>query len=178
VPMRKRHTLDVIDVRTPCPADWEEMAGDDAKRFCQHCQKHVHNLSAMPADEAERLVCESGGRLCVRFARDGAGKVLTLDYRGTTRRRWTWRVWTLIALVGAVVTASVQAVIFGRRELPRGPTVVVGMIPPQRIVPSGTIPGAGAVPGAEDVWMGDAALPVEKPPPAGGGQPSNQVIAE
>jgi hypothetical protein len=176
--MSNRHTLDVIDVRTPCPADWEEMAGDNTKRFCQHCRKHVHNLSAMPADEAERRVCESAGRLCVRFARDEAGKVLTLDYRATTRRRWTWRVWTLVALAGATVTASVQAVIFGRRVLPRGPTVVVGMMPPQRIAPGGTVPGAGAVPEAGEVLMGNVVLPTENASPAGGGKSANQVATE
>ena len=128
--MSSRRALDVIEIRTPCPADWEQMAGDDAKRFCQHCQKHVHNLSAMPADGAERLVCESAGKLCVRFARDGSGKVLTLDYRGTTSRRWTWKVWTLIALVGATITASVQAVIFGKKAVvPAPPTVVMGGAP-------------------------------------------------
>lgn len=162
--MSIRRSLDLIEVRTPCPADWEQMAGDHTKRFCQHCQKHVHNLSAMPADEAERLVCESAGKLCVRFARDESGKVLTLDYRGTTQRRWTWKVWTLIALVGATITAGVQAMILGKRAiLPPGATVVVGTPPPNF-----------------PVLMGDVALPPETtanpapPAPAGGSEPAGE----
>jgi hypothetical protein len=158
------HVLDVVEIRTPCPADWEQMAGDDIRRFCQHCQKHVHNLSAMPADEAQRLVCESAGRLCVRFARDESGKVLTLDYRGTTSRRWTWKVWTLIALVGATITASVQAVIFGRKAVvPPGATVLMGTPPP-----------------AFQAMMGDVAIPPQTTanpqpnPPASGAQSAKQ----
>src|SRR5687767_11236701 len=160
--MSTRRALDVIEVRTPCPADWEQMAGNHTKRFCQHCQKHVHNLSAMPADEAERLVCESAGRLCVRFARDDSGKVLTLDYRGTTQRRWTWKVWTLIALVGATITAGVQAMIFGRKPaVPPGVTVLMGTPPPAFMVgdvalppqttsnPMSTSPPGGAEPAGE-----------------------------
>ena len=57
--------LEQIRVREPCTADWDRMSGDDRVRFCEGCQSHVHNLSAMTRDEAERLVCEAAGRLCV-----------------------------------------------------------------------------------------------------------------
>ncbi|HEY7090420.1 MAG TPA: hypothetical protein VH518_20150 [Tepidisphaeraceae bacterium] len=79
--MSDRRALDVIQVNNPCPADWNAMVGDETKRFCEHCRKFVHNLSEMPADEAERLVCDRAGNLCVRFNRDTtSGAVLTLDY--------------------------------------------------------------------------------------------------
>jgi hypothetical protein len=84
--MSARRPLDVLQVRNPCPADWNKMAGDSTKRFCKHCRKFVHNLSEMPADEAERLVCENAGNLCVRFARDTtSGSVLTLNYASVTK---------------------------------------------------------------------------------------------
>src|SRR5262245_32535988 len=89
--MSARRPLDVIQVANPCPADWEKMSGDEARRFCEHWGKRVRNLTALPADEAERLVCQRAGDLCVRFARDAStGAVLTLDYARrpqTSRRR-------------------------------------------------------------------------------------------
>jgi hypothetical protein len=158
--MNTRHTLHVIEVRTPCPADWEQMHGDEKSRFCQHCQKDVHNLSAMPADEAARLVCQSAGQLCVRFAKDESGKVLTLDYRGITKRRWSWKVWTLIALAGAMITASVQAVLFGKKITRTGPVMVLGGVGPPPPVVMGK-PGPPVV-------MGEVAPPAQNPPAQSG----------
>jgi hypothetical protein len=157
--MNTRHALDVIAVRSPCTAEWGRMRGDDKSRFCGHCQKHVHNLSAMSADEAERLVCESAGRLCVRFARDEHGKVMTLDYWGSDRRRWTWKAWTLIALAGALITGSVQAVLYGQRIRVGGPTVVAGnMAPIPRAVTGKIAPNPGTA------VLGEMARTVQNPP--------------
>jgi hypothetical protein len=149
--MNTRHALDVIEVRSPCTANWNQMSGDRQTRFCQHCQKHVHNLSAMAADEAERLVCQNAGKLCVRFERDAAGRVITLDYGGSTRPRWSWRVWTLVALAAALITGSVQAVLFGTRIKPVGPTVVAGNLAPIMRVP----------PGSSGVWQGEVVSPID-----------------
>ena len=166
--MNTRHSLDVIEVRTPCPANWDQMKGDGQTRFCQGCQKHVHNLSAMSSDEAERLVCRTAGRLCVRFERDTAGHVVTLDYGGATRPRWSWRVWTLAALAAALVTGSVQALLYGTRVVPR-PGVVAGMMLPRttQVAPGGGFAGNGSV------VMGDLAMPID-PPPSRIPQPATQ----
>lgn len=95
------------------------MRGDERGRFCGHCQKSVHNLSAMTSDEAERLVCQAAGSLCVRYNVAADGKVLTLDYPAATgRRRWSWRVWALVGLCGALVTGVVNAALFGNRVFP------------------------------------------------------------
>jgi len=84
--MPQRHALDVILIGSPCEKPWDQMHGDDRKRFCDHCGKFVHNLSAMPADEAEKVICASAGELCIRFARDNhTGQLLTLDYRPPPR---------------------------------------------------------------------------------------------
>src|SRR5262245_61842697 len=102
--MSSRRALDVIQVAQPCPAAWDEMEGDHRRRFCDRCQKHVHDVSAMPQDEAERLLCESAGSLCVRFARDAeSGRVITLDYRPkptTTRRRALLKIASIVGALG------------------------------------------------------------------------------
>ncbi len=43
------------------------MRGNDKVRFCDHCAKHVHDLSEMTPEAALELVERSEGRLCVRY---------------------------------------------------------------------------------------------------------------
>jgi ankyrin repeat protein len=54
------------------------MIGNEQIRFCEHCSLHVHNLSLMTRNQAERLVARSNGRLCVRYHQDPAGRLATL----------------------------------------------------------------------------------------------------
>jgi len=69
--------LDNIRVASPCSANWDEMFGDDRKRFCGDCKLNVYNLSGMTRRQAESLIISSEGRLCVRFFRRADGTVLT-----------------------------------------------------------------------------------------------------
>lgn len=62
-----------------CPKNWAEMDGDERKRYCQHCSLHVHDISAMPRQEAEKILAEADGRLCVTYLADSQGNLLTLD---------------------------------------------------------------------------------------------------
>ncbi len=71
--------LNNIQIASPCPADWNEMYGDDRKRHCGDCKLNVYNLSGMTKDEAEALVMNAEGRLCVRFYRREDGSILTQD---------------------------------------------------------------------------------------------------
>ena len=69
--------LDRISVAAPCHADWESMSGTDRVRHCGQCDKNVYNISAISRQEAEDLIRENEGRLCVRFYRRADGTVLT-----------------------------------------------------------------------------------------------------
>lgn len=71
--------LDLAYVASPCPADWNEMEGDDRTRHCKECQKNVHNLSAMTQDEAERFLQELQGAACVRLYLRKDGSIITAD---------------------------------------------------------------------------------------------------
>lgn len=73
--MSRFDRLSRLDVKEPCSADWNAMTGDDSRRFCSGCRKHVHNLSEMSADEAEALL--NSGSVCVRFRRDDRGRLIT-----------------------------------------------------------------------------------------------------
>lgn len=74
---RRQINLDKIRVAAPCKMSWEAMDGDEQARFCHRCKLNVYNLSAMSREEAEQLVLQSEGRLCVRFYRRRDGTLLT-----------------------------------------------------------------------------------------------------
>lgn len=71
--------LNNIKIASPCSADWGQMYGDNRKRFCGDCSRHVYNLSGMSRSEAETLVTNAEGRLCVRFYRRPDGSIITND---------------------------------------------------------------------------------------------------
>ena len=69
--------LNNVRVAAPCPADWERMVGDERARYCGQCNLHVYNLSGMTRRQAEALITNTEGRLCVRFFRRADGTILT-----------------------------------------------------------------------------------------------------
>ncbi len=69
--------LEGVRVASPCPADWDKMAGDDRVRYCNQCELHVYNLSGMTRREAESLVSNAEGWLCIRYYRRADGSILT-----------------------------------------------------------------------------------------------------
>jgi len=71
--------LSSVKIASPCSQDWNEMIGTQRKRFCGECKLNVYNLSGMSRSEAENLLANSEGRLCVRFYKRADGSVLTKD---------------------------------------------------------------------------------------------------
>jgi hypothetical protein len=71
--------LDELQIASPCRQDWENMSGDERVRFCQQCQLSVYNISEMSKREAEKLIAEREGRLCIRMFRRHDGTVITQD---------------------------------------------------------------------------------------------------
>jgi hypothetical protein len=68
-----------LKIASPCSADWNAMTGDNRKRFCGDCKLNVYNLSGMSKTEAESLLTNAEGRVCVRFYQRADGTVLTED---------------------------------------------------------------------------------------------------
>jgi len=135
--MSNRLPLDLIEVQNSCPKDWNRMSGSDQKRFCDHCHRHVHNLSAMTESEAQELICREAGELCVRFTRLTNGKIKTLDYcRPTPRSGLGWRLWTVIVAVAAAVAACVLA----HNDVPPFGTQLMGAVSMPTVPPPGTTP--------------------------------------
>jgi hypothetical protein len=68
--MGDNEVLGEFTIATPCPMDWDKMPGDDRKRFCAACGKHVHDLTAMSPDERVSLLSKAspeGEGLCGRL---------------------------------------------------------------------------------------------------------------
>lgn len=75
----KRDRIDGLRLASPCPMKWDEMHGDERVRFCDSCNLHVYNISAMTRKEAERLIVRTEGRFCSRLHRRADGTVITKD---------------------------------------------------------------------------------------------------
>ena len=50
-----------------CPKLWAQMEGNEKTRFCDVCQKNVHNLSMMTAEERQALLAGTGESPCVAY---------------------------------------------------------------------------------------------------------------
>jgi hypothetical protein len=148
--------LDHIRVATPCRADWNAMTGDDRVRACGACHQQVFNLSDLTRDEAEALVVEHNGRLCVRYFQRADGTILLADCTiGQAQRRRRH----LIAAGAAALLVGSGAIAFERsRGGVPSPTPPMATTAPRDVTPSPPLPLISPVPG--DFVMG-AAPPIE-----------------
>jgi hypothetical protein len=124
----------IVNVTQPCPMSWDAMPSAEAgRRFCAHCQRHVHDLSSMRRDEVADLVCRSAGNLCVRFEPLPGGGVKTLDYQPLTGREGRTRRWLM---VGAIVSlmGGVANAMWHKRQPPPAPVVLGGIGPPPMVI--------------------------------------------
>jgi hypothetical protein len=105
------------------------MVGNERVRFCGQCSLNVYNLSAMTRSEAEQLISQAEGRLCVRYYRRADGTVLTkncpVGLRSLKRR------------LSRIATASIAAALSffagilaatGLRERPLIPAATQGAV--------------------------------------------------
>jgi hypothetical protein len=97
--------LENVAIASPCSVSWADMQGDSDTRFCEQCEKHVHNLSMMSRQEAEAVIAAAQGReICVRLYRREDGTVLTDDCPVGVRHRY-WRRTSGIAAAGLLLAA-------------------------------------------------------------------------
>ncbi|MCE9545016.1 MAG: hypothetical protein K8T25_05780 [Planctomycetia bacterium] len=105
-------SLDIIDVATPCSADWNQMTGDDRVRFCGECSLNVYQISELTRVEALKLINDHEGRLCVRLFRRHDGTILTRDCPiglRAVRRRLARAITAVATLLGILTFGTVFA---------------------------------------------------------------------
>jgi hypothetical protein len=75
----KTKAINHLRIASPCPANWDQMSGDNRVRFCNLCQLHVYNFAELTRTEAESLFNNTEGRICGRLYRRTDGTVITRD---------------------------------------------------------------------------------------------------
>ena len=149
--------LENVRIASPCSANWDEMYGDDRKRFCADCKLNVYNLSDMTRAEAETLVMRAEGRLCVRFFRRADGSVITRDCPvgwARLQRRVRVAATAALSLLIALFTGALFASFFSRQN-----TTVVGEL---KVPLMGKIMGIEKVEPKGEHLMGAIAAPPPK----------------
>ena len=85
---RPKPSLDTIRIPTPCSKSWGDLTGDERRRFCDACQLHVTNLSALTRREADEFLAAKQGRTCVSYSQRADGSIVTREERATRLRPW------------------------------------------------------------------------------------------
>jgi len=127
--------LDNVRVAAPCPANWESMYGNERVRFCGECQLNVYNLSEMSRAEAEQLISQAEGRLCVRYYKRKDGSIISQNCPVGLRtlKRRVSRIATAISsvLLSFLAGAGIDLI---RHRTTMGDMVTTGaMIPKERL---------------------------------------------
>src|SRR5688572_15140063 len=96
--------FDNLQIASPCRMEWNTMMGDERVRFCAACRLNVYNLSGMMRTDAEALLLQTEGRVCVRFFQRADGTVMTRDCPVGARIARRLR-WAKAAVMSAVAVA-------------------------------------------------------------------------
>ncbi|CAN5836234.1 hypothetical protein BH11PLA1_BH11PLA1_22510 [soil metagenome] len=171
-----------LRVLEPCTMDWDAMRGDQAKRYCDKCELHVHNISAMNTADAARLQdLRARGRVCINGFTHADGRLATraslpeaLRERGASR----WRVAAVRAalmtgLTGAAMSLAAcgpRAEEIGAADRPANPAAAPRLggkvAPPVMRGEMQMVPGSMAPPPAPasiERTMGDMMMPEAAP---------------
>jgi hypothetical protein len=113
--------LDGIHIAKPCPANWDEMTGDDRVRHCGECKLDVYDISTMRRDEAESFIAARAGkgRTCIRFYQRADGTILTQDCPVGVRAAWRKVTWAAAALVAGGFAAAAMLAPRGMNGAPQ-----------------------------------------------------------
>jgi hypothetical protein len=88
---RELPLLEGLRIAAPCEVSWDAMEGNGRVRHCNQCDKQVFNVSAMSRADAEVLIRERVGDVCVRLYQREDGTILTSDCPVGVRRRLSAR---------------------------------------------------------------------------------------
>lgn len=75
-------------VAEPCSVSWDEMTGDDERRWCAKCALHVIHGTSLTRLEALRLVQNATDRVCMQLELDATGAPRFRPESPTRAPRW------------------------------------------------------------------------------------------
>jgi hypothetical protein len=92
-----------LTIANPCRESWNTMAGGDTQRFCDACNRSVHDLSALTRRQVADLLASNAGKVCGRISYDERGKQIFIKERSAIERLMQ------ISVLGASAVASASA---------------------------------------------------------------------
>jgi hypothetical protein len=127
--------LEQIQISSPCTVPWNAMRGDHRVRFCRECRQNVFNVEAMTRAEAERLIADRDGRVCIRMLRRPDGTVVTADCWARLRAARRRGLLPFLGMLVVVGWAQLAAMRFGLNAWHRTtgappPAPPVAVLPP------------------------------------------------
>jgi len=140
-------TLEDITIPIACNVPWDTMRGDERTRFCGACKLHVYNVAQLSRGEAETLIRDSGGNVCVRIFQRPDGTVVTkscLDVLAAARRRARIVLAAVLGVFGFAASALAGWVVhLGGLNSPeawdRQPLRTVEPVIPEALVPQAQV---------------------------------------
>jgi hypothetical protein len=139
----------LINITSPCDADWNSMIGNDRIRFCEHCQLSVHTVDLNSKKQVRRLLARSKGRLCVRSVERRAVAATFQPLYKIGRRASALAAGAFSAALGFTnVAANTSTAVSFRRDAPTLNATQLGYSSVSKI--RGTIfdPKGAGIPGA------------------------------
>ena len=106
---RRLPLLNNLKIATPCSESWDGMVGDDQVRFCGGCLKNVYNISAMTTREAQELIADKEGDVCIRMFQRRDGTLINADCPVGIRRQRATKVAAAAMVFGSAGVALAAA---------------------------------------------------------------------
>ena len=122
-----------VSLKFNCPAKWSAMEDCGSSRFCQQCEKQVHNISSLSEKEAQDII--STPDTCVRFELNANGQILTRSGFSTA-----------LIFGSAIAMGCGEATTATSSTTTAGPELVELMGDPEETLPP---PGKGSTESAE-----------------------------
>lgn len=76
-----------IQIDTPCTIDWNQMDPVKGGRFCESCNKKVHDFSIFTDQEILDFI-SANGKVCARFRENQLNRELYPSGMAENRRKW------------------------------------------------------------------------------------------
>ncbi len=98
-------------IAKPCQESWAAMDGGLRERYCELCDKKVHNFAAMTPAEIERLVRTRAGQLCARITTrsDGSLVMLASQVEASSVAKWVASASLVVGAAGLAAQGTVDS---------------------------------------------------------------------
>jgi hypothetical protein len=111
------------------------MDGDEQRRLCAQCNKHVHNLSAFPPRQLQRFIEQRDGTECIAYVLRDDGTMVTAS-RWPRFARFTAKVrlgvlWLLALVLPSLFAGCAQRTTNSYNSLTKGTPLPGSPMPPQ-----------------------------------------------